>query len=180
MPVYSLDGFSPHLPPEGDYYIAPTATVIGKVKLEKNASVWFGAVLRGDNELIHLGENVNVQDACVLHTDMGFPLTLARDVTVGHMAMLHGCTVEEGALIGIGAVVLNGAKIGRGALIGAGSIVPEGREIPENALALGAPAKVIRVLSPENAQMLKRIAEHYVANSARYRNGLTEVSPPRV
>lgn len=179
MTVYALDGVAPQLPPEGEYFVAPNAVVIGKVKLERNASVWFGAVLRGDNELIHLGENVNVQDGCVLHTDMGFPLTLERDVTVGHMAMLHGCTVMEGALIGIGAVVLNGAKIGRNALIGAGSIVPEGREVPDNALALGAPAKVVRVLSPENAEMLKRIAGHYVSNSARYRSGLVEVRPPR-
>ncbi|MFO1090297.1 MAG: gamma carbonic anhydrase family protein [Hyphomicrobiales bacterium] len=180
MTVYSLDGIAPELPPIGEYYIAPTAAVIGKVKLEKNASVWFGAILRGDNELIHLGENVNVQDGCVLHTDMGFPLVLERDVTVGHMAMLHGCTVGEGALIGIGAVVLNGAKIGRGALIGANSLVPEGKEIPENALALGSPAKVVRVLSPENAQMLRRIAEHYVDNGRRYRGGLVEVNPPKI
>jgi carbonic anhydrase/acetyltransferase-like protein (isoleucine patch superfamily) len=179
MAIYSLEGVSPQLPADGAYWIAPSATVIGKVTLERHASVWFGAVLRGDNELIHLQENVNVQDGAVLHTDMGFPLTLERNASVGHLAMLHGCTVGEGALVGIGATVLNGARIGRGAIIGAHALVPEGREIPENCLVLGTPARVVRALTDADRAMLARIAEHYVEKGQRYRAGLVELKDLR-
>jgi carbonic anhydrase/acetyltransferase-like protein (isoleucine patch superfamily) len=176
MTVFSLEGVSPLLPEDGAYWIAPSAMVIGKVLLERHASVWFGAVLRGDNELIHLQENVNVQDGAVLHTDMGFPLTLERNASVAHLAMLHGCTICEGALVGIGATVLNGARIGRGAIVGAHALVPEGREIPEDCLALGTPARVVRPLNDGDRTMLQRIAEHYVEKGQRYRAGLHEIA----
>jgi carbonic anhydrase/acetyltransferase-like protein (isoleucine patch superfamily) len=172
MAVYSLAGVSPELPADDAYWIAPSAMVIGKVRLERHASVWFGAVLRGDNELIHLKENVNVQDGAVLHTDIGFPLTLERNASVGHLAMLHGCTIGEGALVGIGATVLNGARIGCGAIVGAHALVPEGREIPEDCLVLGTPARVVRSLTDADRAMLAHIAEHYVDRGRRYRAGL--------
>jgi carbonic anhydrase/acetyltransferase-like protein (isoleucine patch superfamily) len=172
MAVYSLEGLSPELPADGAYWIAPSAMVIGKVRLERHASVWFGAVLRGDNELIHLKENVNVQDGAVLHTDMGFPLVLERNASVGHLAMVHGCTIGEGALVGIGATVLNGARIGRGTIIGAHALVPEERETPADCLVLGTPARVVRSLTDADREMLSRIAEHYVDKGRRYRAGL--------
>ncbi len=153
---------------KGAYFVAESARVIGNVLLEENANVWFGAVLRGDNELITIGENCNVQDGAVLHTDPGFPLTLGRNVTIGHMAMLHGCTVGEGSLIGIGAVILNGAKIGRNCLIGAKALVGEGKEIPDNSMVLGAPGKVVRTFTEEQAAGLLRNAKHYVQNSRRF------------
>ena len=145
-----------------DYFVAESATVVGKVRLDNNASVWFGAVIRGDNELIVVGENSNVQDGAVLHTDPGCPLTLGKNVTVGHQAMLHGCTVGDNSLIGINAVVLNGARIGSNCLIGANCLVPENKEIPDGALAIGSPAKVIRMLSPEQQAELIKSAESYV------------------
>jgi carbonic anhydrase/acetyltransferase-like protein (isoleucine patch superfamily) len=155
-----------------DYWIAPSAIVIGKVRLERNASVWWNAVVRGDNELITIGENSNVQDGCVLHTDPGFPLTIGRNVTVGHLVMLHGCTIGDGALIGIGSVILNGVRIGRNCLIGAKAMIPEGREIPDNSLVLGAPAKVVKVLNADQIEGMQRGAAKYVQNWRRYRDGL--------
>lgn len=152
----------------GEYFVADSARVIGNVLLEDDASVWFGAVIRGDNELITIGANTNVQDGAVLHTDPGFPLTLGRNVTIGHMAMLHGCTVGEGSLIGIGAVVLNGAKIGRNCLIGAKALVTEGKEIPDNSMVVGAPAKIVRTFTDEQAAALLRNARHYVQNGKRF------------
>jgi carbonic anhydrase/acetyltransferase-like protein (isoleucine patch superfamily) len=158
---------------DGDaFWIAPTAVVIGKVKLGKNASVWWGAVLRGDNDPITLGENSNVQDGCVLHADPGFPLTIGKDVTVGHLAMLHGCTIGDNSLIGIGAVILNGAVIGENCLIGAKALVPEGKEIPANSLVMGAPAKVVRRLEDKHIARIREAAEHYVGNWQRYRRDL--------
>ncbi len=154
------------------FWIAPTAVVIGKVRLARNASVWWNAVLRADNEPITLGENANVQDGCVLHTDPGFPLTIGRDVTVGHLAMLHGCTIGDNTLIGIGAVILNGAVIGRNCLIGAKALVPEGKAIPDNSLVLGAPGKVARQLEDKDATRIRAAAEHYVENWQRYRRHL--------
>ena len=145
--------------------------VIGKVRLERHASVWFGAVLRGDNELIHLKENVNVQDGAVLHTDMGFPLVLERNASVGHLAMVHGCTIGEGALVGIGATVLNGARIGRGTIIGAHALVPEGRRSRPTAWC-SEHRRVVRSLTDADREMLSRIAEHYVDKGRRYRAGL--------
>lgn len=149
-------------------WIAPNATLVGKVKLEAGASVWFNCVLRGDNELIHIGENSNVQDGSVMHTDMGYPLTLGRGVTIGHKAMLHGCTVGDYSLIGINAVILNGAKIGKHCLIGANTLIPEGKEIPDGCLVMGSPGKVVRELSEQQKKMLEASAAHYVHNAERY------------
>ena len=154
------------------FWIAPTAVIIGKVRLGKNASVWWGAVLRGDNDPITLGENSNVQDGCVLHADPGFPLTIGKDVTVGHLSMLHGCTIGDNSLIGIGAVILNGAVIGENCLIGAKALVPEGKEIPANSLVMGAPAKVVRPLEERHVARIREGAESYVAKWQRYRRDL--------
>ena len=155
-------------------WIAPGASVIGKVRLDKGASVWFGAVLRGDNELIHIGEDSNVQDGTVMHTDMGSPLTLGKGVTVGHNAMLHGCSVGDYSLVGINAVILNGAKIGKNCIIGANALVPEGKEIPDGSLVVGSPGKVVRELNDSQKLMLKASAEHYVQNARRYARDLAE------
>jgi carbonic anhydrase/acetyltransferase-like protein (isoleucine patch superfamily) len=157
-----------------DSWIAPDATVVGKVRLDAGASVWFGAVLRGDNELIHIGENSNVQDGTVMHTDPGSPLTLGVGVTVGHNAMLHGCTVGDHSLIGINAVVLNGAKIGRHCLIGANSLIAENKEIPDGSLVMGSPGKVVRQLTEAQMKRLEASAAHYVQNARRYARDLAE------
>jgi carbonic anhydrase/acetyltransferase-like protein (isoleucine patch superfamily) len=154
------------------YWIAPTAVVIGKVKLEKNASVWWGSVLRGDNEPITVGEGSNIQDGCVLHADPGYPLIVGKGVTVGHMAMLHGCVIGDHSLIGIGAVVLNGARIGANCLIGAKALIPEGKEIPDNSLVMGAPGQVKREVTEEHIARMRYSAEHYVANWQRYKREL--------
>ena len=172
MTVYALDGKSPQLPPEGEYWIAPNAVVAGNVILHRDASVWFGAVLRGDNEPITIGESSNVQDGAVLHTDPGSPLTLGRGVTVGHQAMLHGCEIGDYSLIGIGAVVLNGVKIGRNCIIGANALVPEGKDIPDGSLVMGSPGKVVRQLTEEQQQAVAAGAAHYVHNAERYRREL--------
>lgn len=168
MPVYGLRDAVPQLPPEGGYWIAPGAVVIGRVILETNASVWFGATLRGDNEPITVGQNSNVQDGAVLHTDAGSPLVIGTNVTVGHMAMLHGCTIGDNSLIGIGAVVLNGARIGKNCLIGAKTLIAEGKEIPDNSLVVGAPGRVLRPVSQAQVAFMTRSAEHYVHNWKRY------------
>ena len=156
-------------------WVAENATVIGNVCLAAESSIWYGAVIRGDNEPIVIGQGSNVQDGSVLHTDHGFPLTLGQGVTVGHQVMLHGCTIGDGSLIGIQAVVLNGACIGRNCLVGAGSLVTEGKEFPDNSLIMGSPAKVVRELTAEQAQRLKQSAANYVANAARHRDGLRRV-----
>ena len=153
----------------GDYWIAPNATVIGSVVLENNASVWFNVIIRADNDLITIGENSQVQDGCVLHADPGFPLTLGKNVSIGHMAMLHGCQVGDGTLIGIKSVLLNGSKIGKNCLIGANSLIAEGKEIPDGSLVLGSPGKVVRQLSPEEIERINSAADHYVAKFKRYR-----------
>lgn len=155
-------------------WVAPNATLVGKVKLEAGASVWFNAVLRGDNELIHIGENSNVQDGTVMHTDMGFPLNIGKGVTIGHNAMLHGCTVGDYSLIGINAVILNGAKIGKNCIIGANSLIGEGKEIPDGSLVMGSPGKVVRELTEVQKKMLEASAAHYVHNAQRYARDLTE------
>ena len=172
MPIFSLDGEHVQLPDGDEYWIAPTASVMGKVRLEKNASVWFGAVLRGDNELITIGENSNVQDNSVLHTDMGAPLTLGKNVTVGHQAMLHGCTVGDNSLIGIGATVLNHAVIGKNCIIGAHALISERKEIPDNSLVIGAPGRVAKELDASSAEMLQLSADSYVKNWQRFKAGL--------
>ncbi len=149
-------------------WIAPSADVIGKVKLEEGASVWFNVTLRGDNELIHIGKHSNVQDGSVMHTDMGYPLTLGQGVTVGHKAMLHGCTVGDFSLVGINAVVLNGARIGKYCIIGANTLIPEGKEIPDGSLVVGSPGRVVRELTEPQKKMLEASAAHYVHNAKRY------------
>lgn len=172
MAIFELDGVAPVLPDDEDYWIAPTAAVIGNVRLEAGASIWWGSVLRGDNEAISVGAGSNIQDNCTLHTDPGYPLKVGAGVIVGHNVMLHGCTVADNALIGIGSTVLNGARIGKGAIIGAHSLVPEGKEIPQGALALGAPARVVRDLEEAERAALAVQAAGYVANWRRYRKGL--------
>jgi carbonic anhydrase/acetyltransferase-like protein (isoleucine patch superfamily) len=175
MAIYELDGRSPQLPSDGRYFIAESAEVIGNVRLAANTSVWFGSVLRGDNELIDIGENSNVQDNCTLHTDPGFPMTIGKNCTIGHNVILHGCTIEDGALIGMGAIVMNGAKIGKGCVVGAGAIVTEGKTFADNSLVIGAPAKAIRTLDPEQSAALLRGAKHYVANGQRFKAGLKKI-----
>ena len=156
-------------------WIAPTAAVIGKVRLDKGASVWFGAVLRGDNELIHIGENSNVQDGSVMHTDMGFPLTLGKSVTVGHNVMMHGCTVDDYSLIGINAVILNNAVVGKQCIIGANTLIPEGKVIPDRSLVVGAPGRIVRQLTDEELARIARGNQHYVENWQRYRREMREI-----
>ena len=175
MTAYRLGDREPTLPPEGEYWIAPNAVVAGHVILKKNASVWFGAVLRGDNEPITIGENSNVQDNSVLHTDIGEPLTVGDNVTIGHMVMLHGCTIGDGTLIGIGSIVMNGAKIGRNCLVGAGALVTEGKEFPDGSMILGSPAKVVRELAPEQAARMGLGAQNYVRNWQRFKAGLSAI-----
>jgi carbonic anhydrase/acetyltransferase-like protein (isoleucine patch superfamily) len=170
MTLYALDGHAPEMGQGA--WAAPDAALIGKVRLGAGASVWFGAVLRGDNELIDIGAGSNIQDASVCHTDMGFPLTLGRDVTVGHRAMLHGCTIGDGSLVGMGATILNGAVIGRNCLIGACALVTEGKEIPAGSLVMGAPGRVVRSLTPEQIDRLTLTAQGYRKNAERYRAGL--------
>lgn len=168
MNIYQLGDKKPHLPPVGEYWIAPNAIVVGDVILQKNASVWFGAVVRGDNDPITIGENTNVQDGSVLHSDVGLPLNIGRDVTIGHMAMVHSCDIGDQSLIGIGAVILARAKIGKNSIVGAGALVPEGKEYPDGVLLVGSPARVVRELTPEQIGFLKASADHYVANWKRY------------
>ena len=168
--IYALDGIAPELGPET--WVADTAVLIGKIVLEAGANIWFGAVLRGDNEEIRVGAGSNVQENSVLHTDMGYPLTIGPNCTIGPKAMLHGCTIGEGSLIGMGATVLNGAKIGRGCLIGAGALITEGKEIPDGALVMGSPGKVVRMLDAEAQARLLKSAAGYRANAARFAKGL--------
>mgnify|MGYP006273374973 CR=1 FL=1 len=175
MTVYALDGIAPDLPEQGAFWIAPSASVIGKVRLERFASVWFGAVLRGDNELITIGENSNVQDGAVMHTDPGLPLTVGRNCTIGHKAILHGCTIGDNTLIGMGAVILNRAKIGRNCLIGANALITEGKEIPDNSLVMGQPGKVAGELNEDAVARLTRSAETYVRNWQRFARGLKAI-----
>jgi carbonic anhydrase/acetyltransferase-like protein (isoleucine patch superfamily) len=172
MSVFSLGNVTPELPNDDEYWIAPTASVIGRVILKKNASVWWGSTLRGDNDPIVVGENSNIQDGSVLHTDLGSPLTIGANVTVGHLVMLHGCDIGDGSLIGIGSVVLNGAKIGKNCLIGAKALIGEGKVIPDNSVVMGAPGRVVRELSPEHAERVALGALHYVENWKRYRREL--------
>lgn len=171
MSLYSIDGIQVELPQDGEYWIAPNAVIIGKVKLGKLSSVWFGAMIRGDNDLIDIGERTNIQDGSVLHTDKDFPMVIAEGCTVGHMAMLHGCTIGANTLIGIGSTLLNGARIGKNCIIGAHSLVPEGKEIPDNSLVMGTPGRVVRTVSDEQAEGLKKLSQHYVDNLKRYNKG---------
>ncbi|WP_138423936.1 gamma carbonic anhydrase family protein [Maritimibacter alexandrii] len=171
--IYELDGIAPTI--HEDTWVAPDANLIGDVVLDEGASVWFGCTLRGDNERLTIGRGTNVQENCVFHTDMGFPLTLGENVTIGHKAMLHGCTVGDGSLIGMGATVLNGAKIGKGCLIGAGALVTEGKVIPDGTMVLGSPGKVVRELDDATKQGLIASALHYQDNMRRFRSGLKAI-----
>ena len=175
MALYDLDGVKPVTPESGNYWVAENATVLGRVILKENASIWFNAVLRGDNDPIEIGENSNIQDGSVLHTDHGVPLTIGQNVTVGHMVMLHGCSVGDGTLIGIGSTILNRAKIGKNCIIGAHSLIPEGKEIPDNSLVMGSTGKVVRQLDENAAQMIAASAQVYVDNWKRFKSGLTRI-----
>ncbi len=172
MPLYALDRRQPVLPAAGRYWIAPNASVIGDVVIGEDCSVWFGATLRGDNERISIGAGANIQDGATLHTDPGFPLEVGRDCTIGHSAILHGCTIADGALVGMGAIILNGAKIGRSCLVGAGALVTEGKEFPDRSLIVGSPAKAVRALDDAGVESLRRSAANYVANWRRFAAGL--------
>ncbi len=171
--IYALDGSVPEM--GTGVWVAPDANIIGKVILQAGANVWFGAILRGDNEVIHVGRGSNIQENCVLHTDMGFPLVIGADCTIGHKAMLHGCTIGDGSLIGMAATVLNGATIGQGCLIGAGALITEGKHIPDGSLVMGAPGKVVRMLDEEARARLLQSAAHYRANALRFAQGLRQV-----
>jgi carbonic anhydrase/acetyltransferase-like protein (isoleucine patch superfamily) len=173
--LYALDGIQPTLPDDGDVWIAPGAHVMGAVHLARGVSIWFGAVLRGDNEPLAIGEDTNIQEGCVLHTDMGYPLTIGARCTIGHKAILHGCTIGDGSLVGMGATVLNGAVIGRGCLIGAGALVTEGKQIPDGSLVMGAPGRVVRQLDAAAQDRLLASAAGYRANMVRFRSGLVPV-----
>ena len=170
MAIYELDGVAPRIADTA--WVADSAQVMGNVELGEQSSVWFGTVIRGDTEIIRIGARSNIQDASVLHADIGKPLTVGEDVTVGHKVMLHGCTIGDGSLIGIGAVVLNGAKIGKGCIVGAGSLVTEGKEFPDGSMIMGSPAKVVRALQPEQVEGLRLAAQGYVGNARRFRDGL--------
>ena len=173
MAIYELDGMTPQI--DDSAWVADSAQVIGQVKLGKDASIWFGTVLRGDSDLITVGEGSNIQDASVLHADAGVPLTVGCNVTVGHQVMLHGCTIGDESLIGIGAVVLNGAKIGKNCLVGAGALVTEGKEFPDGSMILGSPAKAVRQLTPAQIEGLRQSARHYTDNARRFRDGLQKI-----
>lgn len=175
MPLYELDGTAPAMPGDGSVWIAPGAQVIGRVSLAQGVSIWFNAVLRADNEPITIGRDTNVQDGCVFHVDPGFPLVIGSDVTVGHKAILHGCSIGDGCLIGMGAVVMNGATIGESCLLGAGALVPEGKEVPPRSLVLGQPGKVVRTLDDATVQVIRAASARYRARQEQYRKGLREV-----
>ena len=172
MPIHTLDGVGPELPADGRYWIAPTATVIGKVGLGEGVGIWFGAVLRGDGEPIVVGADSNLQEHVMVHTDPGFPATIGQGCTIGHRAIIHGCTIGDNVLIGMGAIILNGARIGDNSLIGAGALVPEGREIPPGSLVIGVPGKVARALTADEIARNRASAAHYVANWKRFAKGL--------
>lgn len=173
MPIYELAGIAPDI--DATAYITDTAKLIGKVKIEARASVWFDVTIRGDNELITIGENSNVQEGCVLHTDPGYPLTVGKNVTIGHQAMLHGCSIGEGSLIGIQAVILNGAKIGKNCLVGAGALVTEGKEFPDNSLIIGSPAKAVRQLSEQDLRGMQRNTDNYAERGQLYKTQLKRI-----
>lgn len=174
MAIYRLAQNTPEIAETA--YVAESAMVVGKVRLEEHASVWFNVSVRGDNELIHIGENSNVQEGAVLHTDIGYPMQIGNNVTVGHQAMLHGCTIGDGSLIGIQAVVLNGAKIGKNCLVGAGALVTEGKEFPDNSLIIGAPAKVVRTLSPEDIARMQAGTTSYVQRAQLFKTSLERIA----
>ena len=177
MPIYAIDGVSPEFDDIATVWIAPDASVIGRVRIGRNVGIWFGAAIRGDNEPIEIGDDTNVQEATIMHTDPGFPLTIGRGCTIGHRALLHGCMIGDNSLVGMGAIILNGARIGRNCLVGAGALVTEGKVFADNSLIVGAPAKAIRTLDEAAVERLCRSAAHYVENAARFRAGLKQAAP---
>ena len=173
MAIYQLDEHVPQIAESA--WVADSAQVVGRVELAEGSSIWFGAILRGDNEPLRVGRGSNVQEGTVIHADEGFPVTLGENVTIGHQVMLHGCSIGDGSLVGIQSVILNGARIGRNSLVGAGSLVTEGKEFPDGSLIVGRPAKVVRALTPEQIEQLQRNAEHYVVNARRFKAGLKKL-----
>jgi len=175
MAIYELDGLRPDLPADGRWWIAETAAVIGRVRLRNDTSVWWGAVLRGDNEWIEIGERSQVQDNATMHTDPGFPLTIGRECVIGHNVILHGCTIGDNSLIGMGAILLNGAKIGKGCVVGAGAVIAEGKEFPDNSLIVGVPARIVRPTDADAAAMIAKGADIYVKRSQQYARGVKRI-----
>jgi len=175
MPIYEIDGQAPEFPGEGKYYVADTAVLIGRVRIKTDASVWFGAVLRGDNEWIELGERSQIQDNSTLHTDPGFPLTIGSNCVIGHKVVLHGCTIGDNSLVGMGAIMLNGATIGKNCLVGAGSVVTEGKHFPDNSLIVGSPARAIRTLDQKMIDTIRGGADIYVRRWKQYAKDLKRV-----
>jgi carbonic anhydrase/acetyltransferase-like protein (isoleucine patch superfamily) len=172
MTIYSLDDFSPELPEPGHFWIAPEAVVVGRVRIKQHVGIWFGAVVRGDDEQIEIGEYTNIQDGCVLHADPGYPLAIGRNCTIGHKAVVHGCTIGDNSLIGMSATIMNGVRIGRNCLIGANSFIPENKVIPDNSLVMGAPGKVVRELDEAGIRGLSMSADLYVEKWRRYAQGM--------
>lgn len=175
MPIYALDGQTPDLPAANEFWVAPDANLIGRVKLAPDVGIWFGCTLRGDNEWITIGAGTNVQEGTIMHTDMGYPLSIGENCTIGHRAMLHGCTIGNTTLVGMGATILNNAKIGNHCLVGANALVTEGKEFPDGALIVGSPAKVVRMLEPEAIARIKKSAESYALNWKRFASGLKQI-----
>lgn len=175
MPLYALDGIEPSLPADGRFFVAPDAHVIGKVRIAADVGIWFGAVIRGDNELIDIGEGTNIQEMCMLHTDPGAPMTIGAGCTIGHKVILHGCTIGTNTLIGMGSTILNHARIGNNCLVGANSLVTEGKEFPDNSLIVGSPARAVRTLDDQAIARLKLSAASYVKNAQRFKAGLKAI-----
>lgn len=168
MPIFQLGGIAPVFTDHETNWIAPDAVLIGNLKIGRNVGIWYGSVLRGDNELIEIGDNTNVQEQCIFHTDVGFPMSIGHGCTIGHRAMLHGCVIGENTLIGMGAIILNGARIGANSIVGAGALVTEGKEFPDGSLIVGAPARVVRKLDEQSAERMRLSSAHYVRNGQRF------------
>jgi carbonic anhydrase/acetyltransferase-like protein (isoleucine patch superfamily) len=175
MPIYELNGASPEFPAEGEYWVAESASLIGRVRLKGQSSVWFGAVLRGDNEWIELGERSQIQDNATLHTDPGFPMVIGANCVIGHNVILHGCTIGDESLVGMGAIMMNGSRIGTNCIVGAGAVITEGKTFPDNSLVVGAPARVVRTLDEKAREMIRGGADIYVRRSQEYAKGLTRI-----
>jgi len=175
MPIYELDGKSPGFEDRSSTFVAPDANLVGNISIGRDVSIWFGTAIRGDNERITIGVGTNVQEHTIMHSDPGFPLTIGEGCTIGHRAMLHGCTIGDNSLVGMGAIILNGARIGKNCLVGAGALVTEGKEFPDNSLIVGAPAKAVRTLDEAAADRMKTSAGHYVANGRRFAKGLRRI-----
>jgi carbonic anhydrase/acetyltransferase-like protein (isoleucine patch superfamily) len=175
MPLYALGNDEPQLPADDDCWLAPDSHVIGKVRLGPGVGIWFGAVLRGDNELIDIGAGTNIQEGTMIHTDMGYPATIGMNCTIGHHAIIHGCTIGNNSLVGMGATILNGARIGSNCLVGANALVTEGKEFPDNSLIVGSPARVIRTLDDKAVENIRKSAESYVANWQRFKRDMRQL-----